>query len=62
MKAKGRARYERVNGLLKYFHYLRDYMACANIVQPQIQLGEGVHFQVKYYDNYFNYNPHRGRQ
>ena len=47
MKAKARARHERVNGLLKNFHCLRDcfrhhrtkhgrvFMACANIVQAR---------------------------
>ena len=65
MKGKARARHERVNGLLKNFHCLRDcfrhhrtkhgrvFMACANVVQAMIQL-ENPTFKVHYDDNYYN--------
>ena len=65
MKATARARHERVNGLFKQFHCLRDcfrhhrtkhgrvFTACANIVQAMLQL-EKPSFQVEYDDNYHN--------
>ena len=63
MKAVARARHERINGIMKQFHCLRDcfrhhrtkhgrvFTAVANIVQAKIQLEKCIH-QVYYDDNY----------
>jgi len=65
MKAIARARHERVNGIMKQFHCLRDcfrhhrtkhgrvFTACANVVQAMLQL-ENPSFLVEYDDNYDN--------